>query len=137
MSDIFVLDSCALVALLKQDKGAEVVADIYKLARRGHSEVFLNRINLLEVYYGFYRDEGFDYAWNILKNIEQSIITIAEFDKAVFLEAGRLKSIYKISLADAVVLAQAIILKGKLVTADHYEFDAIEGREALSFCWIK
>jgi predicted nucleic acid-binding protein len=97
----------------------------------------MNRVNLLEVYYGFYRDDGKEYAGKIMDGITQSVISISEFDKDIFLVAGRLKASYKISLADSVALAQAIALEGELLTADHHEFDAIEGREDIRFQWIR
>ena len=89
----------------------------------------MNRINLLEVYYGFYRDKGKDYASNIIKQVEASSVMIAEFDREVFLEAGRLKATYKFSLADSIVIAQTVLLKGAVLTSDHHEFDAIDGKE--------
>jgi len=89
------------------------------------------------VYYGFYRDKGRDYALNIIDNIEASPIIILEFDREVFLEAGRLKATYRISLADSIALAQTILLRGSLLTSDHHEFDVIEGKENLRFAWIR
>ena len=62
---------------------------------------------------------------------------ITEFDKEIFFEAGRLKANYKLSLADSIAVAQTIILKGTILTADHHELDIIEGKENLSFNWIR
>jgi hypothetical protein len=53
------------------------------------------------------------------------------------MEAGRLKSSYKISLADSIALAEASISNGMLITADHHEFDTIEMNERLLFFWIR
>ena len=58
MNKIFVLDACALIALVKNEEGASVVSDVYKSADNGGVGLYMNRINLLEVYYGFYRDKG-------------------------------------------------------------------------------
>jgi len=55
----------------------------------------------------------------------------------ILLEAGRLKATHKISLADAIVLAQASVTKGILITADHHEFDVIEEKEPIKFLWIR
>jgi len=137
MSKIFVLDACALIALVKNEKGANIVADVYKKADIGSVQLYMNRINLLEVYYGFYRDRGKEYALNIVKQVETSSVSIAEFDREVFLEAGRLKATYKFSLADSVVVAQTIVFKGSILTSDHHEFDAIDGKENLIFDWIR
>ncbi len=137
MNTVFVLDACALVALLNQENGAEKVVAAYKRAESGEAEIVMNRINLLEVYYGFYRDKGKEYAEKVMDGIAQSIIAISEFDKAIFSVAGRLKASYRISLADAIALAQAMVTGGELLTADHHEFDALEGKEPLRFHWIR
>jgi len=133
----FVLDTCALVALLKNENGADVVTDAYIKAENGEAEIIMNRINLLEVYYGFYHDNGKEYADKIMDSVAQSIVSIREFDKDIFPIAGRLKASYRISLADSIVLAQAIISRGELLTSDHHEFDDIEKREDIVFRWIR
>lgn len=137
MSKNFILDACALIALVKNEKGANIVADIYKYENSGSVKLYINRINLLEVYYGFYRDKGKEYALNIMKQVEASAVLIAEFDRDILLEAGRLKATYKFSLADSIVIAQTIVLKGSVLTSDHHEFDAVEGKENLIFNWIR
>ena len=137
MSVIFILDACALIALLKKEEGSDVVADIYQKANNRAVQLCMNRVNLLEVYYGFYRDGGSAYALNIVQNVEMSSVLITEFSRDVFLEAGRLKATYKLSLADSVVLAQTILLNGSILTSDHHEFDDIEGKENIHFSWIR
>jgi PIN domain nuclease of toxin-antitoxin system len=137
MREIFVLDACALVALLKNEYGAEKVAAVYTKANNGEAGLIINRVNLFEVYYGFYRDRNKDYAENIVNNVSHSSISIREFDNEIFTEAGRLKAFYKISLADSVALAQTIVSSGTLLTADHHEFDTIEKCESIRFEWIR
>ena len=51
MIKFFVLDACALIALLKNEKGANIVVDIYKSTSSSSVRLYMNRINLLEVYY--------------------------------------------------------------------------------------
>ena len=137
MSNIYVLDACALVALLKNESGADIVADAYGKAEKEQAQIIINRVNLLEVFYGFYRENGKAYADNIIDNIAKSVVTICEFDKDLFPIAGRLKATYRISLADSIALAQALASGGGLLTADHHEFDVIEGQENISFLWIR
>ena len=103
----------------------------------GKAKIIMNRVNLLEVFYGYYRDDGKEYAEKILDGVAQSIVSISEFDKEIFAEAGRLKASYKISLADSIALAQAMVLDADLLTADHHEFDVIEGKELIRFQWIR
>jgi len=105
VSKTFVLDACALIAILKNEDGADKVAAAYKQAESGEAEIIMNRVNLLEVFYGFYHDKGKEYAEKIMDGISQSIISITEFDEMLFPEAGRLEASYKISLADSIVLS--------------------------------
>ena len=137
MSNVFVLDACALIALLKNENGADKVAATYKKAENGEAQIVMNRVNLLEVFYGYYRDDGEEYAEKIMAGVEKSIISVSEFDEGLFNEAGRLKASYRISLADSIALAQAMALGGELLTADHHEFDAVEKREPARFMWIR
>jgi len=137
METLFVLDACALIALLKNETGASVVTDAYRKAANGEAKIIMNRINLLEVYYGYYRDDGKEYAEKILNGIMRSIISITDFNETLFHEAGRLKASYNISLADAIVLAQTLLTDGALLTADHHEMSSIEGREPIKINWIR
>jgi len=137
VSNFFVLDACALLAVARNETGADIVVDAYNKTNKGEAKLFINRINLLEVYYDFYRYKGKDYADNFVKTIKHSEVQICEFDEVIFTHAGRLKATYKISLADSIALAQTIALKGSLLTCDHHEFDVIEGKEPLKFHWIR
>ena len=137
MNNYFVLDACALLAVARNEDGANVVVEAYRKADNDEVALLINRVNLLEIYYDFYRYKGKEYANDFVKKVKQSIVQIREFDEAIFEEAGRLKASYKISLADSIALAQALVTGGGLLTADHHEFDAIEGKEDISFRWIR
>ena len=137
MNKIFILDACALFAVARNEKGADIVVGVYNKVSNGEAKLFLNRINLLEVYYDFYRHKGKKYADDFVKTMKRSEVQICEFDEIIFDHAGRLKATYRISLADSIALSQAIVLKGSLLTCDHHEFDAIEGKEPLDFHWIR
>ena len=137
MRDIFVLDACALLAVARNEEGANIVVDAYNKASKGEAKLFLNRVNLLEVYYDFYRYKGKKYADDFVKTVKQSDVQICEFDEIVFAQAGRLKATYRISLADSIALAQTLVVNGALLTCDHHEFDVIEGKESIRFIWIR
>jgi len=139
MSKSYVLDACALIAAIKREDGAFAVADLYEEAASGGVHLIINKINLLEVYYGFYREHGKEYADNILESVVDSAVEVSDISIDVLMEAGRIKSEYRrISLADSVVLAEASIRNGCLVTADHHEMDAIERMEPnIKFLWIR
>ncbi|GHV10410.1 hypothetical protein FACS1894217_15860 [Clostridia bacterium] len=48
-----------------------------------------------------------------------------------------MKATYKMSLADSIVLAEAAVNGGAVLTADHHEFDVVEQNEKLEFAWLR
>jgi len=138
VKNVYVLDACALIALITDEAGADTVSEIINSAYRGEANVFLNKLNLLEVYYGDYRVHGKTAADNMLGKVKKLPISIVhEISDAVFLEAGRLKAVYKVSIADAVALAEASVFGAALVTADHHEMDVVDKNEKIHFLWIR
>ena len=138
MSKVYVLDACAVIAALSNEKGADKVAKIYSEAVLGNAKIIMNIINLLEVYYGDYRVHGKESADEMMKSIISSPTIInSEITANIFAEAGRLKATYKISLADSIALAQAKVENAFLLTSDHHEFDVIEANEPIQFLWIR
>jgi predicted nucleic acid-binding protein len=138
MSDGYVLDACALVAFLADEDGADAVSSLLKQAKSGDVAIRMHKINLLEVYYGIYREYGEEYADNKIEMITKLPITLdAELSETVFRKAGYLKSTYRMSLADAIAVAEASVLDCALVTSDHHELDAVERGEKMKFRWIR
>ena len=138
MNKVYVLDANALIALLGNEDGANKIADIYKEANSGNVEIVMNAVNLLEVYYDFYRVYGNETADEMISYVEASNIKIiTEIDKTLLAEAGRLKASYKISLADSLAAAQAKVMNGILITSDHHELEMIEASEPIKFWWFR
>jgi predicted nucleic acid-binding protein len=138
MADVFVLDACALIALLNAEPGADKIRNILNCAYAGEVEVVIHKLNLLEVYYDDWRAHGKERARVMLECLGELPFTVhAEITDKIFNEAGRLKATYKISLADSIALAEASARDGKLVTSDHREFDIIEASENIGFLWIR
>ncbi|MDR2855004.1 MAG: hypothetical protein LBV40_02460 [Methanomicrobiales archaeon] len=54
----YVLDACALIALLYDEEGADKVADVIYAADNGEATISLHKLNLLEVYYNAHRSCG-------------------------------------------------------------------------------
>jgi predicted nucleic acid-binding protein len=134
----YVLDACALLAVLYGEKGAVVVKEAFDEADNGNAKIIMHKANLLEVYYDLYRNLGMEKANAILSEIrKRSIIVNHEISDEFFEIAGRLKASYKISFADSFALAQAIVSGGALLTTDHHEFDVIEGVEKITFKWVR
>ena len=138
MKNVYVLDACAVIALITDEVGADIVSEVINNAYIGEADVFLNKLNLLEVYYGLFRTYGKEYADDRLEKINKlPLVTIHEISDTVFLEAGRIKATHRISIADAVALAEASVSGATLVTADHHEMDIIDKNEKIRFLWIR
>ena len=134
----YVLDACALIALLQEEPGADKVATILNSADNGEAEIVMHKVNFLEVYYDAYRSRGKEQANLMWTKFEKLPVKInAEIPDEIFTEAGRLKASYKISFADSFALAQAIVSDGELLTSDHHEFDCMDGIEPVRFHWIR
>jgi len=138
MKKNYILDACALIAAIKREDGALVVAELYEEAIKGEANIIINKVNLLEVYYGFRREHGKDFAEIILKSVIDSIVDVSDISIDVLTEAGRIKSDYRrISLADAVALAEASTRNGYIVTADHHEMDLLDKAGIVKFLWFR
>jgi len=138
MSEVFVLDACALIAALSKEEGGYTVLEVYNKANIGQVRLVMNKINLLEVYYDDYRVHDKTSADNMFSQVCSSAVQIiTEISDDIFKEAGRLKASHKISLADSIVLAQALVTNGILLTSDHHEFETIEKSENIRIQWIR
>jgi len=135
----YVLDSCALIALMNKEAGAHYVAALYKEAMDGKAELIINKINLLEIYYGYLKEDGEEFAELLLTNIQNSIVKINEIiSDEILRQAGKIKSnVKKISLADCFAVAQSIISDAVLVTADHHELDVVDNNNIAKLLWIR
>ena len=134
----YVLDASALIAFLNNENGALKVERILKNVKKENTIISMCQINLLEVYYGIYRAEGKKTAQDILSKIKELPIQFLDnISNEAFFEAGRLKAQYRISLADAIALAEAKINNAYLITADHHELDLLEEKKEALICWIR
>ena len=98
----------------------------------------MHKVNFLEVYYYIYKRYNEIAAKNLLKDIKISPIRLDnEITDDIIIIAGRLKSLYKMSLADSIGLAETVINEGYFVTADHHELDIVEKKEHLKITWIR
>jgi len=138
MNDLHVFDACSLISVLTNEKGADVVKNLLQKAVNGEIKILMHKVNFLEVYYYIYKRYNESIAQNLLKDISISPIKLDnEITDDILIKAGRLKSLYKISLADSIGLAEAIINGGYFITADHHELDIVEKEEHLKIIWIR
>ena len=134
----YVFDACALIAFINDEEGASLVEQLLVEASFRRCSISINKFNLLEVYYGYLREKGETFAENILNIVENSDIQVCDvLSDELLRSASNFKISYKISLADAMALAQAYVENALLVTADHHEMDVVEKESKVDFCWIR
>jgi PIN domain nuclease of toxin-antitoxin system len=134
----YVLDACALIALFQKETGAEIVESILIEAMKGFCSVSMNAVNLLEVYYGYLRADGEAFAERQLTAVTGSCIKVVDvLPEELLRRAGKLKIAHRMSLADAILIAQASINAAVVVTSDHHELDAIDKNGIAEFLWIR
>ena len=138
MNKLYVLDACALIAFLNDEEGASIVEALLSEASVGNIELVMNSVNLLEIYYGVYRDDGVQEANSVIERISNLPLTIIDtLTDNVFYEAGKLKAENRISLADAIAIGEANVRNAELVTCDHHEFDILVEEEKMTAYWIR
>jgi PIN domain nuclease of toxin-antitoxin system len=121
LNDIYIFDACALIALLSKETGYKNVEKIIERSRGKKAVILMHAVNLLEVYYHISKLYNDNLAQKFLTEIKKSPIQLrTEVTEDVIIRAGKLKRQYRLSLADAVGLAETIISGGAFVTSDHH-----------------
>jgi len=135
---MYLLDACALLALLNQEfgKGFEKVKDLFDRAVNGEITLFMSLINLVEVYYRFIQLKGLQTADAIMEPVKSLPVKfISDISDEIYLEASRFKALYSMSLADAFLCSTAKSITATIVTRDP-EIKTVEGVESLPVLWI-
>ncbi|MDI3474898.1 MAG: uncharacterized protein PWQ79_727 [Thermococcaceae archaeon] len=122
-----VLDSYAILAYIADEEGADKVEEYLSLARAGKAELYMNVVNLGEIYYILARRKGVEVANLSVALLKEEPIKFVSVDERLSLLAGRIKAFHRLSYADAFAVATAIDLKATLVTGDE-EFRAVEDK---------
>jgi ribonuclease VapC len=120
-----VLDSYALLALLRDESGAEIVAGLLERAGQQNRSVHMTEVNYAEVQYTIRRKDGETVWASIAGELLAAPIEFHAADRRLADVAAGFKSRFKISLADAFAAALAKERKAELVTGDP-EFRALE-----------
>ena len=129
-----VLDSHALLKLLRDEAGAETVAQILEKAGQRDQPVHMTEVNYAEVQYIVRRKDG-DAAWATIANeLKAAPIEFHPATRRLADLAADFKTRFKLSLADALAAALAKEKKTELVTGDP-EFKALE--KEIKINWLK
>lgn len=121
---IFVLDASAMIAFLRDEPGADLVAEV--LLDSG-SQCYAHALNLCEVFYDFHRASGREEALQAIDDLARvGVIEDANLSSGVWQAAGTLKAdLRRVSLADCFAIELADRLNGTILTSDHHEFDVL------------
>jgi predicted nucleic acid-binding protein len=135
----YVLDACAVIALINRENGYDKVAALFREATYGTADLVMQKVNVTEVYYGYLKSDGEMFAEKQLCLIKESRIAIVDSISDDMMRCtARLKDKYRrMSLADAFLLAQAASLDATVVTSDHHELDVIDRAGDIKFMWIR
>lgn len=131
----YVIDACALIAFLQNEKGGDKLRELFKAPE---NIFFMHSVNLTEVYYDAVYVSGKEKAQELFETVGKlPIIILWDLDISFIKLVGKYKTSYKISFADCFVLAFAEKEKATVISTDHHEFDIIESAEELSFYWLR
>jgi predicted nucleic acid-binding protein len=113
-----IFDAFALIAYLDGEPGTDFVHGLLQDARRGSLWAGVCSVNLGEVYYRTYRQQGAGQAEEVLRYLRALELRVLSATDDLVWAAARLKARYPISYADAFALACAIEHEADLVTDD-------------------
>ena len=114
----FVLDTFALVAFFRAEKGSDEIEKLLLDALNGRHQLYLCSYNAGEIYYAIWRKNGKAMADASCNKLLQFPITIIEADLQLTFEAAALKATHKLSYADAHAAALALHLNATVITGD-------------------
>ena len=132
----FVLDSYALIGYLEDEPFSNTIQHTLLSARKKECQLFLHAIQLGEVYYIAFREQGkssADLAYNRIKNFPLTIIS--SLDEPLLLKAAEIKAGYPVSYADAFAAATSVVFGAVLMTGDS-EFAALEKEKIIAVQWL-
>lgn len=144
-----ILDSWAIIAWLQGESQGKKVRDLINWVSGdtdleekiknliGQSEIekirlFVNIINLGEVFYILGRRKGEEEAKDTISEIKENPIEIIPVSNSLVFMAASLKVNYLIAYADAFAIATAITQEGDLLTGD----PELKGLEDIPIIWI-
>jgi len=133
MPAVPVLDSYALLALLRDEPGGETVGQLLERAGQRDQPVGMTEVNYAEVQYIIRRKDG-DAAWAAVANeLRAAPIEFHPVTRRLADLAADFKARYTLSLADACAAALAKDRKAELVTG-HPELKPLE--QEIKIHWL-
>lgn len=132
-SQVYVLDSFAILSYLEGEAGKERVQTILRKAETGNCKVFASILNLGEVLYITEREKGLSQTHAVIAMIDQLPIEILPASREFVFDAAHIKAHYTVAYADAFAIAAAQRHQATVLTGDP-EFKAVE--ELIAVEWM-
>jgi predicted nucleic acid-binding protein len=133
VSESFVLDSFALLALLGGEPGSDTVADLLRRAQGGETRLLMTWVNIGEVAYIVERRWGMERLHTALAMVEATALETVPVERELALMAAHIKARYAIAYADTFAAALARHTGATLVTGDP-EFELLD--DVLEIHWL-
>ena len=133
MSEAYVLDSFAILALLGKETGSEEVSHLLQQAQKEKVHLLMTWVNVGEVAYIVERRWGKRYLYQMLGTLEATKIEFVPVGRKLALQAASIRAAYPLAYADAFAAALAVQREAMLVTGDP-EFEALE--ESVPIRWL-
>ena len=131
-SPTYVLDSFALLALFREEPGADAVDNLLRRAQQGEVRLAMTAVNMGEVVYRTIRERGNDAADEALARMTEFTLEIVDIDRVLAIMAARLKGLYRMSYADCLAAALSQQLDAPVVTGDA-DFKQVEDLVAIEW----
>jgi len=125
MSEKYVLDTSAILALRSDEPGADDVESILRKAEYGSVEVYVSFMTYMEAYYRVWRIEGEESAKRMYAELMALPVSRIGITDGILLRAGAIKAVYRLSVADAWIIASAVELEASMVHKDP-EFEQVQ-----------
>ena len=122
-ADNIVLDTSALICLMKGEPGAAEVEEILR-SRENSRSVYISFMSTMEIAYVLEMEQGEAAARRAVGLIKQLSVHVVESDEELGQAAARIKAGYRLSVADAWIAATAERLNATLVHKDP-EFESL------------
>lgn len=126
MAERFLLDTSAIFTLTDQEEGWEKVEALLDRATAGDCEVKICAVSLMELYYITLQEQGEDRAVELIGMVKSWPVLWVHPDDRALLLGGWIKANHRLSFADALIGAVALLAGATLVHKDP-EFEALAG----------
>jgi predicted nucleic acid-binding protein len=114
----YVLDANAILDYVQDGSGAATMERVLREALRNDTALLISVINLGEVFYWLWRNQGEQKARQTINDLTLLPLRIIPVDLPQALRAEEFKALHKIPYADGIAAALAVAQKATLITSD-------------------